>query len=349
MKNKIIYVVEDLNSVQVRYRVENIIEALRGSEKWEGELALKRDIDKIDFTDVKILSICRQTDKDGRVLKLISMAHKNNVKVLFDLDDIVFSYGALPTLMRGVDNRNVPYWMGYVWGIRRIAKRVDGFVTTNDFLAKKLEMSFGKIVKVIPNSLNSEQIKVADESLGEKKHDGFVIGYFSGSPTHVKDLRLVEPEIFKLLDEHKDARLRVVGFMEPSSEMKKRIESGQVEILKFVDYLEQIRMMSKIDVNIAPLVISEFTNCKSELKFFEAAAVETTTIASPTYTFKKAISNGENGFLAKSGEWYDKLEYLYNNPVENQKIAKKAMEYALKHYYGKEFLREVEEAYNAFI
>ena len=54
MKNKIIYIVENLDSAQVRYRVENIIEALKGSKEWEGELVLKKDIDRIDFTDVKI-------------------------------------------------------------------------------------------------------------------------------------------------------------------------------------------------------------------------------------------------------------------------------------------------------
>ena len=106
--------------------------------------------------------------------------------------------------------------------------------------------------------------------------------------------------------------------------------------------------MSKVDVNIAPLVINDFTNCKSELKFFEAAVVETTTIASPNYSFKKAITDGENGFLAKPGEWYDKLEYLYSHPKENRKVALKAKEYALKHYYGEKFLKEVEEAYDYF-
>jgi glycosyltransferase involved in cell wall biosynthesis len=106
--------------------------------------------------------------------------------------------------------------------------------------------------------------------------------------------------------------------------------------------------MAEVDVNIAPLVINDFTNCKSELKFFEAAAVETTTIASPNYSFKKAITDGKNGFLAKPEEWYQKLEYLYNHPEENRKIALEAKKYALKHYYGEEFLKEVEETYDYF-
>ena len=113
------------------------------------------------------------------------------------------------------------------------------------------------------------------------------------------------------------------------------------------DFRKLQRLMAEVDVNIAPLLINDFTNCKSELKFFEAAAVETTTIASPTYTFLEAISDGKNGFLAKPGEWFSKLEYLYNNPSENRKIAKNAHKYALENYHGEKFLKQVEDAYNS--
>ena len=106
--------------------------------------------------------------------------------------------------------------------------------------------------------------------------------------------------------------------------------------------------MSEVDVNIAPLVINDFTNCKSELKFFEAAVVETTTIASPTYAFKNAITDGKNGFLAKPGEWYEKINCLYLYPEINKKLAKDARKYVLENYYGKKFLKEVEEAYEFF-
>ena len=183
----------------------------------------------------------------------------------------------------------------------------------------------------------------------EKNKDGrFMMGYFSGSPTHKKDLDEALPEVIRFLDEHKDAVLNIVGYMRFSKETEKYIEGGQIRFLPLVDFRKLQGMMSKVDVNIAPLVVNDFTNCKSELKFFDAAAVETTTIASPTYTFKKAIKDGKNGFLAQPGEWYDKLEYLYNHPKENQAIAKRAREYALRHYYGKEFLEEVEAAYDYF-
>lgn len=351
MKNKkiILYVVEDTKSAQFRYRVKNVIETLKKSDNWEARWVLTSDLTDADLLNVSLVVILRQTGKNGVLFDFIKKAHERGLKVLFDLDDLIFDYKDISVLMKGTNSKNIAYWIGYVWGIRRIAKRADGFITTNGFLANKLKRSFGKSVGVISNSLNSEQIKVADESLKDKKHEGFVVGYFSGSPTHTKDLRLVEPEIFRFLDAYKDARLRIVGFLQPSFEMQTRIKTGQVEILELVDYLEQMKMMAKVDVNIAPLVVNDFTNCKSELKFFEAAAAETTTIASPIYTFSKAISDGKNGFLAQPGEWYLKLEYLYENPSEKQKIAKNARKYVLKHYYGEKFLKEIEEAYGCFI
>lgn len=346
---KVLYLVEDTESAQFRYRVENIKEALGNSTEWRVDWVLKSEIKKIKFDDVDLIIILRQTAKDKEILNLIDSAHKCDVKVLFDLDDLIFAYKDLPILIKGTNSKNIFYWAGYIWGIRRIAKRVDGFIATNDFLGKKLKRSFSKPVATIPNSLNKDQVELSDKLIKKKKESkDFWVGYFSGSPTHVKDFAMVEPELIRFLEEHDNAKLRVVGYMEFSEKIKRLIDNGKVEVLEFTDYLKLEELVSGVDVNIAPLVINDFTNCKSELKFFEAAVVETTTIASPSYTFKKAISDGTNGFLVKTGEWCDKLEYLYNNPSESQKIAKKARNYALKNYYGEKFLKEVEEAYGYF-
>ena len=351
MKN-ILYIVEDEESAQFRYRVKNVIEALECSKKWRAEYLVRTRIIEAEkmLSDVDVVVILRQTAKDDKLLDLIKKAHEMNLKVLFDLDDLIFDYRDLLVLMRSTNSKNILYWAGYFWGIRRVAKRVDGFICTNDFLARKLKRSFDKPVKVIRNSLNREQIEISEKFIKKKKvreigDRKFTIGYFSGSPTHAKDFGLVEEELVRFLNEHKDAVLRVVGEMEFSHEMKRWIEGGRVEVSNKVDYLRLQGLEARVDVNIAPLVVNDFTNCKSELKFFEVAVVETTTIASPTYAFKKAISDGKNGFLARPGEWYDRLEYLYKNPKKNREVALEAKKYALKHYYGAEFLKEVEEAY----
>ena len=349
----VIYVAENKEDAQFRYRVKNVIDVLGGSSKWKVKYYLKKDADRVVFDGIKIMVIERQAAKDGVILGLIKRAREYGVKVLFDLDDLVFDYRDLGLIRESVQEKSWLYWVGYMWGVRRIAKRVDGFICTNEFLAGKLKRSFGKPVKVIRNSLNREQVEISEKFVEKKKvrktaGSGFSIGYFSGSPTHKKDFGLIESELVRFLETYKDAKLKVVGYMEFSKRMQGLIDVGRVEVVKPVDYLRLQGLISKVDVNIAPLVVNDFTNCKSELKFFEAGVVETTTIASPTYAFRQAISDDENGFLAQPGEWYGKLEYLYQHPEINRKIALAAKKYALKHYYGKEFLKEVEEAYDYF-
>lgn len=348
----VIYVIEDEGCLQFRYRVKNVLKVLSDSE-WGAECVLRSKLDGMVFDAFNVAVIARQTDKNGWSEGLVRKMHGDRTKVLFDLDDLVFDYKDLGLILESVQEKGWLYWLGYIWGIRRIAKKVDGFTCTNEFLADKLKRSFGKPVRVIRNSLNKEQVEVS-EKLVEKKvvrkvvGNGFLIGYFSGSPTHVRDFALVEPELIRFLESHNDAKLKIVGYMKLSEKMQQLKEAGRVELAKPVDYLRLQELMVEVDVNIAPLVINDFTNCKSELKFFEAAVVATTTIASPNYSFKKAITDGENGFLAQPGEWYDKLEYIYNHPDENRKIALAARKYALKHYYGKEFLKEVEATYDYF-
>ena len=52
--------------------------------------------------------------------------------------------------------------------------------------------------------------------------------------------------------------------------------------------------------------------------------------------------------LAEPKEWYDKLEYLYQHPEENRKMAQKARKDALKHYYGELYLEDIERVYDEF-
>jgi hypothetical protein len=60
-------------------------------------------------------------------------------------------------------------------------------------------------------------------------------------------------------------------------------------------------------VNLVPLQDNLFTNCKSELKWFEAAAVGTVTVAAPTYTFRHVIEHGTNGWLSPAYAWEEIL------------------------------------------
>lgn len=349
-----LYFAEKPDSATFRYRCYNTFAATLSSKKWQAVYFYKNEVSVIKelLPKCKILVFGRQSGQEKSVEELVKLAHKNKIKVGLDIDDLVFDMKYLDLFLEAIGGKaSRAYWMAYFASSQFIAKRMDFFITTNDFLAEKLKESFKKPCKVIRNSLNEEQVEASEAYVGCKDIDAkkpFTVGYFSGTPTHAKDFAIAEPEIIKFLREHDDARLEVVGYMEFSSEAKKLVDEGKIKFLPTVDFRKLQRLVAEVDVNIAPLQVNDFTNCKSELKFFEAAVVETPTIASPTFAFKKAIKDGKNGFVAKPGEWYDKLEFLYSHPKERREIAKNAREFVLGHYYGAEFLKEVESTYEYF-
>ena len=341
-----LYFADSPNNAPFRYRCYNVFQATQKSSKWQAVFFFEREVDEFKkfIPNVDLLIIERQTVKNGTVLKLIKEARKNHKKVLFSVDDLVFSLQYLPILLKTINCKNFIYWGAYIASLAEVAKRTDGFITTNGYIGNLLTKKFRKDYRVIRNSLNDEQLGVKDISKNPNK---FIIGYFSGSPTHEKDLGLIAPEIVKFLKNHNDTYFEIVGYMK-LPKIFNTLSKKRIIIKPPVDYLKLQKLISEVQINLAPLQENDFSNCKSELKFFEAAAVATTTIAYPTYAFKNSIQHGETGFLCQPGEWYDALEYLYAHPEENVRIAKNAKKYCLKHYYGEEFLKEIEDAYDFF-
>lgn len=350
-KKLALYFVEKPDSSTFRYRCYNTFTATRNSRKWQAVYFFKNEIKTVEelLPKSSVLIFGRQSGQEKLVTRLVELAHQNNLKSGLDIDDLVFDMKYLDMMLDTIGEKvNQSYWLAYFASVQAMARQMDFFITTNQFLVDKLQGSYDKPCVVIKNSLNSEQVSASRAYCMRKvSHHNFILGYFSGSPTHAKDFATAEPGIIKFLHTHDDTVLNVVGFMRFSDETKKLVSAGRIKFLPMVDFRKLQRLMSEVDINLAPLVENDFTNCKSELKFFEAAIVETPTIASPTYAFKHAIKDGKTGFLAKPGEWFDKLEYVYNHREEAQKIALAAKDYCLETYYGKNFLAQVEEAYDA--
>lgn len=353
-KRVALYFVEKPDSSTFRYRCYNTFKATIDSKKWQAVYFFKNELTTVEelLPKASLLIMGRQSGQEKTINKLVKMAHENKIKVGLDIDDLVFDMKYANLMLDSIGEKvNRAYWISYFASVQAMAKQMDFFITTNDFLKKKLRESYDKPCMVIRNSLNQEQVDASIVYLKYKRLDNkkFVIGYFSGSPTHAKDFAVAEPEVIKFLNKHKDASLIVVGFMKFSKEAEKLVDEGRIKFLAMTDFRKLQRLMAEVDINIAPLVVNDFTNCKSELKFFEAAMVETTTVASPTYAFSLAITDGENSFLAEPGDWYSKLEYLYKNPTKNTEIAKNAKKYALENYFGKKFLKEVEKSYDSLM
>lgn len=338
-----------------RYRGYNIFKASQDSSKWQSIYFFlyeyKKILEILPNVDLVVIIRVRWTNN---IDQIIYRAKVLNIKVLFDTDDLVFDINYINlvtnTLNVKLDNdKDYEYWFTYIGRIGFTASKADGFITTNSFLGEKLKEKFNKPYGIISNFLNSEQVNVSNRCLNIKETQlgkkPFTIGYFSGTPSHINDFRVIYPEVMELLNEFPGIRLKVVGFMEFPEEMTRLIKAGKVVFHPLVDFMELQKLIAEVDVNIVPLVNNTFTNCKSELKFFEAAIVNTLTLATPTFTYRNCITDGYNGFLCRPGEWYLKLKKIYTGKIDCSDIVKRANSYAMENYYGKKVVDMIDKCY----
>jgi glycosyltransferase involved in cell wall biosynthesis len=197
--------------------------------------------------------------------------------------------------------------------INKTASLCDGFTCTNEFLADRLRERYGRIVRVMPNLMNREQAEVSAQLVarGRPRRGRFLVGYFSGSPSHDNDFLGISEELLEFLRHRDDAELTVVGYLNLPPGFEALQTAGRVHCEPLKGYVELQESIWAADVSIVPLTVNDFTNCKSELKYFEAAAVGVPTIASRTHSYCQAIRHGDNGLLCEPGEWLKALETVY--------------------------------------
>lgn len=316
---RIAWVYEAPDTTTFRYRVHNMVEALRhdvpprAAASWFSAQEIPRLFGRIGDVDTIVLARVRY---DAEVARLIAAAKSRGVKVLFDCDDLVFDarfvHLVLDTLDQDTSTREAwDTWFAYFGRLEAVARLCDGGITTNSHLAGYLENVVQGPVKVVPNFLNRRQQEASEHLLELKRRRSFqpelptAIGYFSGTPTHNRDLAIAAPALARLLDRDPDLILRIVGFMEALGPLSRH--APRIEMIGLHDWINLQRLIAGVEINIAPLQQNAFTDGKSELKYFEAAAVGTWTLASPTAAFRQAISTNARGRLVADGQWEEAL------------------------------------------
>jgi glycosyltransferase involved in cell wall biosynthesis len=127
--------------------------------------------------------------------------------------------------------------------------------------------------------------------------------------------------------------LRIVGFMDHNEDLVRYRD--RIEFHPLQDFLNLQRLIAEVEINISPLQENTFTNCKSDLKFFEAAICGTLTLASPTFAFRNSIAHGQTGFLVSGHCWDQALRdavAIVEDRPRHTAIADAASEYVLSAY-----------------
>jgi glycosyltransferase involved in cell wall biosynthesis len=342
-QRRIAYFYEKPDYSTFRYRVYNMIQALEASTNdTTGSFFCATDLERMQsiVERADVLVVCR-SPYTPEIDRLICYARGKGKRVLFDVDDLVFDPSYVNLVVSSIDQdiskpEVLDQWFAFIGRIGATLRLCDGTIATNAYLAEKIKEFSGKETKVIPNFLNREQILISDRIFQMKSHRQFerkgqlCIGYFSGTPTHNRDFRIVTSALRQIFDAYSNVSLRIVGYMDFNDDL--RDYRSRVEFVPFQDFINLQAVIGATEVNIVPLQDNPFTNCKSELKYFEAAVVGTVTIASPMYSFARAIDDGANGYLANSYEWFEKLRSVIESYNQSSELLHRAHDYAREKY-----------------
>jgi len=342
-RKRIAYFYELPDTSTFRYRAFNpgLTLAARPDLGVSGAWFDHRDLDFDDcfIDEAHALVICR-VRYNAAVARMIARARARGIPVLFDCDDLVFNTERLHLLVDSLnqDQRDDAVWNHWFSTIGRIGATLglcDGFITTNEYLAQQAKEYLPRLpTAVMPNYLNRQQQELSQSIHHQKRKSGWLrderihVGYFSGSPSHARDFAVAAPAIFRLLDSDPRVVLRIVGFGD--FDPKLHHYGDRIEYFPLQDFLNLQRLIGEVEINISPLQDNEFTNCKSELKFFEAAVCGTLTLASTTFSFRNSISHGKTGFLVPSYAWDEALREavsVVENKAQYEAIALAASEY----------------------
>lgn len=317
-ERRVAYLYQAPDTSTFRYRVFNMVEALAGAPDiaaaWFTVQEVPRLLPLLDRCDALVVCRVRYAEAVGN---LLNRARQLRVATVFDCDDLVFDpdyvHLILHTLDQQIFEKAWDTWFAMIGRIAATMRLCDRGLVTNDFLAERLRAAApGKPVSVVPNFLERTQRDLSLRLYGAKQQSDFArdgrihIGYFSGTPTHSRDFAIIAPALARLMRSDRRVVLRLVGFVQPAGALAEFAD--RIEHFPLQDHLNLQRLIAGVEFNVAPLQWNDFTNCKSDLKYFEAASVGTLTLASPTHAFRAAIEDGSNGWLVAAHDWHAALQ-----------------------------------------
>jgi len=180
----------------------------------------------------------------------------------------------------------------------KAAKCFDSFLVSTAYLCEKLQSVFADAtVSVLPNSLPAGFLPpLVKKKNGEMQ----TIGYFPGSRGHGKDFISVLPALKEVVGT--GTRLLIVGRFdsEDCSDLENVVQ------IPFAGYSDYLKLLSHVDVSIAPLTDNTFNRSKSAVKLIESVSVGTNIVVSANQDMQDH-DNALSGLVGMSdnvtGEW----------------------------------------------
>jgi len=291
------------------------------------------------YADRFKIFIFQKTIYSNTVAKMIENIKAQKKEIIFETDDLVFDLKYVKQ-MDFYQKLNSLEKKQYETGVGSEILRDDYVktcVTTTSYLADILR-GYGKQVFISTNKLSNYDVGIMNDIFEKnEKYDGekIKIGYFSGTASHDKDFETVKDPLVYILAKHPQVELHLFGPLEIDYVYDKF--GHRVKRHPFAPWEKYLENISSVDINIAPLEIGNpFCESKSAIKFTGSGLLGIPTVAAATQTFREAIEDGVDGFVAgDDGEWKEKLDKLILNGDLRRQMGEIAREKVLENYTNK--------------
>lgn len=323
----------DLNLPQCKkYRVIQKIEALEHlgvacEYSHYEDVARSRNI-----LQVATLAIFYRTLDTHTFRAHLAECKRLRIPTLYDIDDPIFS-AAIYQSNKNLDHLTMLEKANLLSSTsqhRKAMVKCDGAIVSTPRLAeevRKLQMDPAFLWRNGIDAQTEQAIEFAARNANRpesvKAGDPLRIVYASGSRAHEADFRTAGDSVLELMQKYANVELHVIGYLE----LPEGFESVENRVFRtiFSDYPSYIGKLAECHICIIPLVPDDFNDCKSAIRYMEAAQVETPSIITTIGDFTNLVTDGEQAMIAgNSAQWREKLEALIASPELRAKIGKAA-------------------------
>ncbi|MDH1271711.1 glycosyltransferase [Rhizobium pusense] len=278
----------------------------------------ERDITRFEDFDYFVFHRPMMNEKFGDFLFRMNRSER----MIADFDDYIFGVkDAWLTPAHRFRGETITNTARYLSRNAAAMRYFDRFTLSTMPLADAVRTTFAaRQVEVFSNALDPGYSGTA-QLIRERTRGGrreYKFGYFAGTATHDQDLADIAPALAQALDAHPGSRMLVLGPAKIPYELLRlgaRVEHRSA----VVPFHRLPAMMAQVETVVAPLERNAFTECKSGLKFFEAAAVGCSVVATPIGD----IDRFESSLLRKcetSDQWVEALTQPFSLTPEELEV-----------------------------
>ncbi|MFN9749393.1 MAG: glycosyltransferase [Burkholderiales bacterium] len=312
---KILAASSDISSNISKIRLKIPLEAVCKEAGWGLSLKSIHEISlrDIDWCDIFILQRCT----NSKSLKLCRRIKSCNKFFIFEIDDLLPKVPSF--LMLGKLKPPLEF--------ASVVELCDIVSTTNNRLG--LKITEGKKRFFISENYRFPYFfqKAKHDEMSNIKASIII----AASDSILIDF--IIPSLFLLLKEYGDG-IKIITIGHTSKAVNSAgIISISHPILPHSDFMSLVSRLEN-PIGLLPLDDSEFSSCKSPIKYFDYSSIGVPSVASDHPPYNEVIDNGVTGFLVKNTaqDWFEKVQALIENVALRQQIGFAAMEHVNKNH-----------------